>query len=570
MSQTSNAPLRLTPLGGVGEFGMNCMLLESASLRVLIDCGVMFPDPDQHPGVDLLIPRFDALRASLAPSGHAVDALLLTHGHEDHIGGVPWLVMALQAMGETRRLPIYGTPFTMALVRRKLEEHGLLGAVAMHTVKVGATYSVGALRVETVPVNHSIPDAVALVIETPVGRVLHTGDWRIDQTPVRERRIDLARFAALGAEGILVMLGDSTNAGTPGHTPSEAVVAEQLIDVLDLAPGRVIVTLFSSNVWRLQSVIDAAHETNRRVILAGRSMRNNFAAAIELGHVRLPSPDIVVEMSALDSMSPGEVVIVAAGSQGEPQSTLTRMAQGEHNVLDVHPDDTIVYSVRHIPGNEKRISDVVDAIYHKGASVLEPSQRKPLHTSGHAYAEEMKTLLNLVRPRYLVPVHGGFRQLAEHANLGRSLGLDAIAIENGDQLRFGTNGALEVARDAVPTGLQYVVGNALELVDDETLRQRRQIGFGGFLIAEVVLSRDGRILAAPQLFDFGVTSRPDILEAAREAARAAVLEAVDRSDAEEVGELLRLAVRRTLRKALDRKPLVLPRVTILDVRPADG
>ncbi|OIP33818.1 MAG: hypothetical protein AUK47_18550 [Deltaproteobacteria bacterium CG2_30_63_29] len=541
--------IELTPLGGLGEFGKNCMLLKTADTRILIDCGGMFPDAE-HPGVDLIVPDFRQL------DGVFLDALVLTHGHEDHIAGVPHL---LSYLVEKKRAPIkvYGTPFTLALVTRKLEEFNLLSAADLIPCKAGKVFHIKGISVEPIHVNHSIPDSVALAIRTPSGLVYHSGDWRIDHTPVNEPRIDLQRIAEIGREGVYILLADSTNSDVPGSSVSEARVGVEFEDVMDLAPGRVLVTQFSSNIGRLQSIVSAATETGRRVALIGRALRRNASVARETGHLELVDPRVLMSLEDVVKLPDHEVVIVVAGSQGEPFSSLTRIAAGEHPEVRIKTGDWVVYSSRKIPGNEKRISYVVDQLIERGAKVLTPGV-KVLHTTGHALADEQKLLLNLLRPRFFVPAHGSYRQLDAHRRLGEELELETHVFTVGETLTFVND---KVSRTALQNVEPiYVVEQRRDVVDEEILRQRRQIAAGGFVIVTLLKTHAGK-LAEVLVLPYGVCIKAASLVAeAKEKAREAVV-AVGHGDDVTQCEAARLAVRRFFKLHSERKPFVIVEVS---------
>ncbi len=544
--------VRIIPLGGLGEFGMNSMLFEDEGTRFMVDCGVMFPQPE-HPGVDFIRPSFEVLE------DRPIDALVLTHGHEDHIGGIPFLLRCRHRFGQMARLPVHGTRFTLELVRRRLDEHDLYGAIQLITFSAGDILELGSVSVETIGVNHSIPGAVALAIETSSGTIVHSGDWRLDHRPINEPVTDLSRFAALGDRGVRLLLSDSTNVGREGSSASETAVYEALEDVFDLAPGRVIMTMFSSNIWRLQSVLRAAYETGRRVLVVGRSLQRNLGIAREVGHLTLPTPDILMSAKELPHQLPEEVVIVASGSQGEPRSSMTRIAYGQHNDVQVSDGDWVIYSSRRIPGNERRIGHVIDELHLRGAEVMQPGERM-LHTTGHACREEQRLLMSLVKPAAFVPVHGGFQQLTQHAALGREMGIPVVRIiRDGDVLAVGQDSLAIV--DEVAAAARYESGNVV--VDDEILKARRQLAITGVVIVVVMRADDGTPVGTPRVRTYGVGPEDDaLLQRASEAARQTMKDA-DWDDSKAVAEEVRISVRRVFRKALNYKPLVL--VELVDV-----
>jgi ribonuclease J len=545
--------LRIIPLGGLGEVGMNCMAIECGGEVVVVDCGVTFPD-DSIMGVDQIIPDL----AWLLEPGRRVRAVIVTHGHEDHIGALPFLLNELD-------VPVYGTRLTLGLLRHKLSERKMLQHCEL--VEVGHLREVtlgGGLSFELVHVNHSIPDASAVLLHTPLGTVLHTGDWRVDHTPIDDDPIDLSTFAAVGDEGVLLMLGDSTNVGVPGTSVSEREALVGLEEVITQAPGRVFVTMFSSNAHRLQGLLDVAHRLGRKVVVSGRSLMNMVSIARKLGRLKVPSDDIFMRFEGLRGARPEEVLIVTTGSQGEPRSSLTRIANDEHSHIKIEASDTVVFSARIVPGNEVKVHRVINALCRQGAHVVTPSDAR-VHTTGHAYREELKLMLNLVRPKHFMPVHGELRMLQKHADLARSLGIkDSLVVENGAVVVIDGDG---MRRDGfVQNGRLMVDGDGVGDVTKGVLRARSKLARSGMVVAVMEMGADGEILSGPTLIQRGVVdddNPSNTLNDARDYALAQInaMGTDARKLTAEVAEELRVSIRRYFRRQLSRKPAVVPVVT---------
>lgn len=550
LSPDAAAGLAIAPLGGLGEVGMNCMLYEYDDRIIVVDCGVNFPDEEDY-GVDLIVPSFAYLQAHAA----RVAGIVITHGHEDHIGALPFLLRELNP-------PIYAGPLSAALIKRKLVEHGLWQHAKIIEVGVGDEVEVGPFAIELIHVNHSIPQTTSLAIRTPLGTVIHTGDFKVEYDAEDEDPIDLARFAALGEEGVLCMLGDSTNVEVPGTTTSEAFVAKGLAEVVERAPGRVIVTLFASNLRRVQSLIDIAHRTGRRVVLLGRSLLNNVEAGRELGLVHLPHDGIIIPPEEVDAFRHDQVLVLCTGSQGEPRSALTRIAMGDHHQFHVDPSDLVIFSSRVIPGNEKAVSRVINHLYRRGAQVYDGDPRR-VHASGHACREELKLLLSLVRPEYFVPVHGEYRHLAKHARLAEDLGVEeSFLLLNGDVLRF-TEEEAEI-RGRIPAGRVLIDGKGTDDLPSSVLQDRRKLARTGIVVAWLVLdATSGEVVSGPRLLSQGVFGLTDAQHIEAEASRStldaiAAMSTESRLEASEVAEAMRRAVRRCFNRYLDAKPVVVP------------
>ena len=545
--------LRLVPLGGLGEIGRNMMAIEAGDDIVVIDCGLMFPEQEML-GIDLVIPDV----SWLVERRDRVRAICLTHGHEDHIGALPYVLPRVAA-------PVYGTPLTLGFLRNKLREHRLMHDVALHTVAAGQTVAFGSLAVEWVHATHSIPDACALAIHTPVGTIVHSGDFKLDQTPVGGEPPDLARLARLGDDGVLLLLSDSTNAEQEGVTPSERTVGDGLAPIFAGAGGRIIVATFASNISRLQQAVDAADSAGRRCFLAGRSMLNNVKVAQELGWLR-PPPGGFLGPGDLDGTPDNELVILSTGAQGEPLSALTRMAAGEHPMVKVREGDTVILSANPIPGNEEAVHRTINRLYRRGARVFQGA-RHHVHASGHASREELKLLLALVRPRYFIPVHGEYRHLAIHAELAKAVGIpseNVMAIDNGTVIEADDDG-LRVADGRVSAGYVYVDGLNIDEAGDIILRDRQELAQDGIVVVVVAVERSsGVVVAGPDIISKGFiddSATGTIFDEAREHTLAK-LAALDPDagwaswQATIHDELSRFLYKRTRRR-----PMILPVVT---------
>jgi ribonuclease J len=487
------SPIRILPLGGLGEIGKNMAVIELEGRMVVVDTGLMFPTAEML-GIDLVLPDFAPLRERAGD----IEAIVLTHGHEDHVGALPYVVRELG-------MPpvIYGGALTIGLVRSKLEEHKLRDA-PLEAIDAGERRRAGPFEIETIHMSHSIPDARAVAIHTDEGAILVTGDYRFDQTPVDGRPADVARLAELGSEGVLCLCGDSTNADRPGVVPSEASVGPALLDVFARCRGRVIVTCFASNVHRIQQVIEAAAQLDRKVSLVGRSMRKNFNIARSLGIADAPD-GLLVSPKEIEDFPDERMIAISTGSQGEPLSALRRMAFGDHRDIELHSGDTVVFAATPIPGNERSVNETVDRIYEIGARVITPTDA-PIHVSGHGSQEELKLMLNLTRPRQVFPFHGDHKRIRLHAELAEAVGIDP------DRVHLGRNGVpLEIdggrARfgDDLHTGMIFVDGVDIGDPDDVALRDRRMLSADGiFIVVATVSSDDGSSVAPPEIIFRGV------------------------------------------------------------------
>ena len=544
--------LEVVPLGGLGEFGMNMLSLTWGETTVVVDAGVMFPDPDLL-GVDRIIPDMTYLEERGGAS-----ALILTHGHEDHIGGVPHVAPHVHG-------PIYGTPLTLALVEPKLREHGLAEGRELVPVRPRDRVTVGPFTIEFIRVTHSMPDCVALAIHTPVGVIVHTGDFKIDQTPLDGEHFDIHRFAQLGTDGVLALFADSTNIDRRGFTGSETEVTEAFEEIFTSASGRLIVAAFASSIYRMQIVVDLAAQFDRKVAFVGRGMIENSQIAQRLGYLRIPA-GLQIRDSEVMSYPAQDVLCLSTGSQGEPMSALSRIAINDHRHVKIGPNDTVVLSARSIPGNEKAIGRVVNHVARRGADVIHEGI-KHVHVSGHGSEEELKLMLSLVRPRYFVPVHGEYRQLSQHARVagkvfaGRDPRPEILLAENGDIIQFDAAGARLAGK--APVGRVLIDGTRTGEVGDEVLRDRRHLAEDGLVVPVVAINRQtGAIEGVPEIITRGfvMDDSPELLaDGARllsEVVEQASVE--ERTDHGLIKEKLRVELRRFLRKRSGRRPFVLP------------
>jgi ribonuclease J len=498
--------LRIIPLGGLGEVGKNMTVYELGEDVVVVDAGLAFPR-DEHLGVDLVLPDFSYLEQ------RRVRAVVLTHGHEDHVGALPYVLREV----EVER--VIATRLTLGLVRSKLEEHGVAQAAELIEAEPeGAPIELGRFRIEFVRVAHSIPDSVALVFETPAGRVVHTGDWKLDHTPVDGLKTDVGRLAEIGNRGVDLLLGDSTNAERPGMTGSERLVGEAFRTLFPLRKGRILVASFASNIHRMQQAADVAVESGRKVAVVGRSMRKNLNIARNLGYLSIPDDSLVSPKDAME-LPPDQVLVLCTGSQGEPMSALTRIAYDDHQNVAVERGDTVIISAKPVPGNELRVHDAINRLARAGAEVLH-QEIAPVHVSGHACSEELRTMLSLLRPKAVMPIHGEYRMLAAHAQLARDAGVPAAGIvmaENGSVVELQA-GSVRIV-DRIEAGVTFVDGLGVGDVQDVALRDRRRLSEDGVLIiVTTVAMSDGGEIAPPELIARGFAEDDDLLHALREEA----------------------------------------------------
>jgi ribonuclease J len=542
------ASVRLIPLGGLGEIGKNMMAVETDQDILVIDAGLMFPDEDML-GIDLVIPDI----SYLLENRERVRGVVLTHGHEDHIGALPYLLKQLN-------VPVYGTRLTLGLARCKFEEHGMTRSVTTHCVKAGDSIRLGHFLIETIHVNHSIADVIALAIHTPAGVIIHTADFKFDHTPVDGQVSDFRKFAELGEKGVLALLSDSTNVEREGYTPSERELAKTFEELFLGAQGRILVASFASNVHRVQQIIDAAFHHNRKVALAGRSMINVATIANELGYLKIPD-GILVELDDIDRYAANQIAIITTGSQGEPMSALTRMATAEHKKVAIVPGDTVIISASAIPGNEKMVARTINHLFKQGARVIYESA-SDIHVSGHASQEELKLMINLTKPKFFMPVHGEYRHLVQHAQLAVELGIDpenVIIAEIGEVVEI-TPARIRVA-GKVSAGQIFVDGLGVGDVGNIVLRDRRQLSQDGILIVVVTIDKaEGKIVAGPDIVSRGfvyVRESEELMEEARKKVREA-LEKMEFSDWSSIKNQIREILGKHLYGRMKRRPMILP------------
>ena len=546
----ASAPVDLIPLGGIGEFGMNMLLVTCGDTAVLVDAGVMFPEPELF-GVDLVIPDLSALDAWKG----RIKALILTHGHEDHIGAVVHVIDRVDG-------PVFGSRFTLALLAPKLEEHGIDAADRLTAVAPRERVDVGPFNVEFLRVTHSIPDCLAVALHTPAGVIVHTGDYKVDQTPLDGQHFDLHRFAELGSSGVLLLLSDSTNADRRGHTGSERDVVAGFEELFASATGKLFVTTFSTSIYRLQILVELAAQFDRRVAFVGRGMQHNSQIAQELGVLKIPS-GVQIRDSDVNSEVPADVLVLCTGSQGEALAALPRIAINDHRFVSIAKGDTVAFSARVIPGNEKAIGRVMNHVARRGAEVVTNSDRH-IHVSGHGSAEELKLVLSLIKPRFFVPIHGEYRQLSRHAQMATHVcpGTTVVIVEDGDVLRLGA-GTVRVV-DRVTTGRVLIDGTRTGEIGDEVLRDRRHLAGDGLVVAIVAISsQTGNLEQAPSIVTRGLAadSRHEaMLREAPEMLTRAIESAPheERTDPGLLKERIRIEMQRLFRKRAGRRPLVLP------------
>lgn len=546
--------LRVLPLGGLGEIGKNMTVVEYDERIVVVDTGLRFPTAEQM-GIDLVLPDFTYLRGRVSD----IEAIVITHGHEDHLGALPWV---LRELGLEDAPPVYGGPLAMAMARSKLDEHRIRDVV-LEDVHDGETIEAGPFDIELIHMTHSIPDSNAVAITTDVGTVLLTGDYKFDQTPVDGRPADMARLAELGREGVLLLCGDSTNADRDGYSPSEAGVGPHLEEAFSRCEGRIVVTSFASNIHRVQQVVDAASALDRKVALVGRSMRKNVNIGKSLGHIEIPD-GMLIQPREIDDFPDHRIVIISTGSQGEPLSALRRMAHNDHRQVRLHEGDSVVFSATPIPGNERAVNETIDRLYHIGCDVITTADA-PVHASGHGYREELKLMLNLTRPRYVLPMHGDFKRIHLHAQLAEAVGIDPDRIfqgENGLPLDIDENGA--GWGDKVQSGMIFVDGVDIGDPADVALRDRRMLSADGiFIVVATISEQDGQSVAPPEVIFRGVPFMAEADELVEEI-RGAVEDSLDQAARDRVREvdLLQQQLHDDLAAfvydKLKRRPMVLP------------
>ena len=546
--------LYVVPLGGLGEFGMNCMAVRWGDDIIVVDAGLMFPESELL-GVDIVVPDITYLLENRAH----VRAIVLTHGHEDHIGGLPWILSELN-------VPIYGTEFTLAYVEEKLEEHGLLERTQLQEIRPGERFRVGPFTIHPIQVTHSLVDCVALAIHTPLGVVVHTGDFKVDPTPTDNRLFDLHSFAEYGKEGVLALLQDSTNVERPGYTPSERAVRRKFDEVFARAPRRLFISCFSSSIHRIKLALELAYEYKRKVAIVGRSMLSSAEIAQDLGYIDIPD-GLLIHPGEIKTHAPERVCVLISGTQGEPMSALSRTAVDNHKHARIEPGDTVVLSSRIIPGNEKAIYRMIDHMFRREAHVIyEDGSSPPVHVSGHASQEELKLIINLVKPRYFIPIHGEYRQLRRHGELAASMhGAvgQVLQIESGDILEFDELGARKAGR--VTVGRVCIdSGSTADVVEDLVIRDRRHLSEDGIVLPIIAINKlSGRVERTPEIVTrgfAGVGGEDGFLDQARDI----VLKTLEDSSAEEkadygvIKEKIRQDLKRYINKQTARRPLIMP------------
>ncbi len=546
--------LRVLPLGGLGEIGKNMTVVEQDGRIVVVDVGLRFPTPEMV-GIDLVLPDFSYLRER----ARDIEAIIVTHGHEDHLGALPWV---LRELGDQHTPPVYGGALTMAMARSKLDEHKLRD-ISLNEVEPADTLELGPFTMEMIHMTHSIPDSSAVALGTDLGTVLITGDYKFDQTPVDGPPADVSRLAELGREGVLLLCGDSTNVERPGFSTSESVVGPHLEEVFARCEGRIVVTSFASNIHRVQQVLDAAAALDRKVALVGRSMRKNVGIGRTLGHIEIPD-GMLVGPREIEDFPDERIVILSTGSQGEPLSALRRMAYRDHRQVQLHQGDTVVFSATPVPGNERSVNETIDRLYHIGCDVVTPREA-PVHASGHGYAEEIKLMLNLAKPRYVMPFHGDFKRMRLHAQLAEAVGVppeDVFQSENGLPLDIDERGARFGKRE--PAGMIFVDGVEIGDMADVALRDRRMLSADGiFIVVVTIAEQDGRSVADPEVIFRGVPFLDQADELLGEI-RATVDATLVRAAKEEIREvdllqqMLHDDLARLVYDRLKRRPMVLP------------
>ena len=545
--------LKIIPLGGLGEIGLNMMVIEHGSHMVVVDAGLMFPD-DFMPGVDLVIPDFTYIKENR----EKIKAVILTHGHEDHIGAMPFFLKEFP-------VPVFGTGFTLDLLREKLKEHILPKDADLNTIIPGEIIEIDPFKVEFIRVNHSIVDGVGLAVETPEGLIVHSGDFRIDPTPVDEQMTDLIRFAHFGEKGVLAFFSDSTNAEKEGYTLSERDVKKTLRDFFQAGRGRLIIAGFASNITRIQEVISLAEQFGRKVVFNGKSMITNVGIAKTHGFIHYPE-ELEITEKEIQSLPDHQVVIITTGSQGEPMSALSRMARGQHKGIAIRKGDTIILSSRFIPGNEKAITSVINKLYRLGADVIY-EKVSDIHTSGHARQAELKIMLSLVKARYFIPIHGEYRHLVKHARIARDMGMDedhVLIAQDGDVICF-EKGSAKI-KDTITTGRIFVDGKGVGDIEETVLRDRRKLRNHGMVVVQLVLAQQtGEVLYGPEMVSRGFVFE-DQGQFILEDARCIVLEALDEVektspvDCKKLEAEIRRRLKRFFYNVIERSPLIIPTI----------
>jgi len=546
--------LKLIPMGGLGEIGLNMMIYEYDDVIFIVDSGLMFPE-DYMLGIDYVIPDMDYIRTNKAK----VHGIVLTHAHEDHIGALPFLLKELQ-------IPVYATAFTLGIVRNKLEEHDILEATDLYEISPRDTLRIGPFELEFIRVCHSVVDGVGLAVKTPAGTIIHTGDFKIDHTSPDDLRTDVGRFAQWGETGILALLSDSTNVEKEGYTISTKQIGESLSRLAGNCSGRIIVALFASNITRIQQVVDIALKQGRKVVFNGRSIELSVRIAKELGFLKVPA-EMEFDIAVIDDLPDNEVVMIMTGSQGEPMSALARMAAGTHKQIKIKPEDTILLSSKFIPGNEKAITNIINNLYRRGADVVY-EKISAIHVSGHAFQEELKLMINLVKPRYFIPIHGEFRHLTLHSRLAQQVGIPKkriLVAQNGNVIEFAKYGIS--VNEVVSTGRVLVDGKGIGDVGRSVLKERHTLSKEGLVVVNMAFDEEtGIIVYGPEIVSRGFVFETSKGHLVRDA-QCVVLEIVEETgpDASNRIEKIRNEIRRLLRQyffyTIGRRPVILPFIT---------
>ncbi|HPA14608.1 MAG TPA: ribonuclease J [Desulfobacterales bacterium] len=543
--------LKIIPLGGLGEIGLNMMVVESEDTLFIIDAGLMFPE-EYMLGIDFVIPDMDYIRQKKSK----VSAIVLTHAHEDHIGALPFLLKEVKA-------PVFGTPFTLGVVRHKLEEYGLLSSAALHEIHPREKLKIGNLELEFIRVSHSVVDGVGIAIRTPLGIIVHTGDFKINHISIDGMMTDVNKFAQIGEEGVLALLSDSTNVEKEGYTISDKEIGETLSKITAGSSGRIIVALFASNVSRIQQIVNIARDRGSKVVFSGKSIEITVNIAKKLGHIRVPD-GMEIDIDQVGNFPDEEIVIITTGSQGEPMSALARMATGTHKQIKIKEKDTVILSSKFIPGNEKAIANIINKLYKQGANVIY-EKISSIHVSGHAFREELKLMINLTKPKYFIPIHGEYRHLILHARLAEQVGIPMERIllaENGQVVAFDENGA--GISDSVLTGRVLIDGKGIGDVGKSVLKERRILSEDGLVVVNMAFDQGtGTIVYGPEIVSRGFvfeTETGHLLEDAKQVILEAIEdmdpEASDRIDA--VRSKIQTALRKYFYFAIKRRPVILP------------
>ncbi len=543
--------LKLIPLGGLGEIGLNMMVVEYGQTLFVIDAGLMFPE-DYMLGVDYVIPDMSYVKQNAAK----VAGIVLTHAHEDHIGALPYLLKDVHA-------PVFGTPFTLGMVRHKLDEHDLLHGAALHEIRPGENLRIGPFSLEFIRVNHSVVDGVGIAIRTPVGTIIHTGDFKFGHTGIAGMATDVGRFARFGAEGVLALLSDSTNVESPGYTIADSDIGETLATLCGRGKGRIIIALFASNIGRIQQIVDIASRLNRKIVFTGRSIEVSVTIARHLGYLRVPV-DMEIGIDRIDSYADDEIILVTTGSQGEPMSALARMAAGTHRQIRTKAEDTIILSSKFIPGNEKAITNIINDLYRRGAEVVYEKIAQ-VHVSGHAFREELKLMIRLTQPTYFMPIHGEYRHLVQHARLAEQTGIDKdhiLLAQNGQVITFSAEGA--AVREPIATGRLLIDGKGVGDVGRSVLKERRMLSEEGLVVVNMAFDEEtGVVIYGPDVVSKGFvfeTETGHLLDDAQ----CVVLEIVEDVPPETPNrtDIIRSRVRTALRQyfffTIGRRPVILP------------